>query len=94
MKVDIHKEQYQAYRRDLVRDHTQQLILHKLSGEQGPAPRASPPTAYKNWNVSQVNWPEIEKQLYTAPCQSSPPTADDSDGSDEHAEASTDEATS
>ena len=93
MKVEIHKEQYQAYRRDLARDHKQDLMLHKLSGELGPAPRATPPTAYNSWNVSRVNWPEFEKQLYTAPRQSSPPTADDSEGSAAY-EQSTDEATS
>jgi hypothetical protein len=48
MKIDIHKEQYQAYheRKDIL--HTQQLILHKVSGETGPPPKSTPHIAYKN----------------------------------------------
>lgn len=82
MKIDIHKEQYQAYRerRDIF--HTQQLILHKVSGELGSPPLSTPHIPYNKWNTSQFNWVEMEKHLYGATealSGDSPPPADGSE---------------
>ena len=95
MKIDIHKEQYNAYRerRDIA--HSQQLILHHVSGAAGPPPKSPTPVAYNKWNTSHVNWVEMEQQLYSAPVASSPPQAqvsdDEDDDDDEESESSSEE---
>jgi hypothetical protein len=38
MNIEIHKENYEASRQRSEIQHTQAVILHKLSGEQGPPP--------------------------------------------------------
>jgi hypothetical protein len=47
MKVELHQDNYQAYveRKDIC--DTQKPILHKLSGEKGNPPTATPATAYQ-----------------------------------------------
>ena len=73
MKVDIHHEQYNAYCRDLQSAHTQQLILHQLSGARGSPPKASTPTPYNKWGASQYPWVKMEKELYNT--KKAPPSS-------------------
>ena len=81
MKVDIHKAQYRAHceRQDIA--HTQELILHHVTGGKVCPPKAQPYPDYKQWNTAQYNWIEIEQQLYgtTVPCFPQPPQDDDND---------------
>jgi hypothetical protein len=51
MKVEIHRENYQAYvERKAIQD-TQQQILHRLSGAQSAEPTPTPATTYASWNT-------------------------------------------
>jgi hypothetical protein len=59
MKVEIHRENYQAYvERKNIQD-TQQLILHRLSGAQTADPTPTAPTSYEAWNTDHYNWVEM-----------------------------------
>jgi hypothetical protein len=67
MKVEIHRENYQAYvERKNIQD-TQQLILHRLSGAQTADPTPTAPTSYEAWNTDRYNWVEMQKHLFAAP---------------------------
>jgi hypothetical protein len=67
MKVEIHRENYQAYvERKNIQD-TQQLILHRLSGAQTADPTPSAPVAYEAWNVDRYNWVDMQRHLFDAP---------------------------
>ena len=61
MKIDIHKAQFRAHceRQDI--SHTQELILHHVTGGKGRPPKAQPYPDYKQWNTAQYNWIEIEQ---------------------------------
>jgi hypothetical protein len=78
MKVDIHKEQYNAYKDRLNIAHTQQLILHHVTNATGSPPKAPVPTAYHEWNTDQVPWHRMERHLY-GDLDASPPPADSDD---------------
>jgi hypothetical protein len=55
MKVEIHRENYQAYvERKNIQD-TQQLILHRLSGAQSADPAPTAPVPYVAWNTDRYN---------------------------------------
>jgi hypothetical protein len=67
MKVEIHRENYQAYvERKSIQD-TQQLILHRLSGAQTADPTPTTPVAYEAWNVDRYNWVDLQQHLFDAP---------------------------
>jgi hypothetical protein len=67
MKVEIHRENYQAYvERKNIQD-TQQLILHRLSGAQTADPTPSAPVAYEAWNIDRYNWVDMQRHLFDAP---------------------------
>jgi hypothetical protein len=81
MNVELHKENYQAYReRKSILDN-QQLILHRLNNGTGDAPQPSAVTQYGRWNSSTYNWQEMERCLQGP--SSAPPPADDEDEDDE-----------
>ena len=53
--------------------HTQQLILHHVSGASGDPPTPTTPTPYARWNSSsRLNYGEIERHLFPSAA-----TADD-----------------
>jgi hypothetical protein len=55
MKVEIHRENYQAYvERKAIQD-TQQLILHHLSGAQTAEPTPTAATSYAAWHTDRYN---------------------------------------
>jgi hypothetical protein len=67
MKVEIHRENYQAYvERKAIQD-SQQLILHKLSGAQSAEPTPTPATSYAAWNTDCYNWCDMEQHLFAPP---------------------------
>jgi hypothetical protein len=67
MKVEIHRENYQAYvERKNIQD-TQQLILHRLSGAQTVDPTPTAPASYEAWNTDRYNWVKMQKHLFAAP---------------------------
>jgi hypothetical protein len=67
MKVEIHRENYQAYvERKTIQD-SQQLILHHLSGAQTAEPTPSAATSYSSWNTDRYNWCDMEKHLFAPP---------------------------
>ena len=77
MNIEIHKENFQASRQRTDIQHTQAVILHKLSGEQGPPPQPPVHPAYSGWHSSQVPWSNIEQSLMRSNIsRASPPAAD------------------
>ncbi|KAK1607937.1 hypothetical protein QYE76_031610 [Lolium multiflorum] len=68
MNIEIHKENYEASRQRSEIQHTQAVILHKLSGEQGPPPQPPVHPGYSGWHSSQVPWNDLEciqRAVYT-----------------------------
>lgn len=89
MKVDIHKEQYNAYKDRLNIAHTQKLILHHVTNATGSPPKAPEPTAYHKWNTDQVPWHRMERHLY-GDLEASPPPAESS-ADDDYEEGASEE---
>ncbi|KAK1679346.1 hypothetical protein QYE76_040194 [Lolium multiflorum] len=50
MNIEIHKENYAASRERSEIKHTQAVILHKLSGDQGPPPQPPAHQGYRAWH--------------------------------------------
>jgi hypothetical protein len=64
MKVEIHRENYEAYcERKAILD-TQREILHKLGGDQAALSPTPPPIAYNKWHSETYDWGAMEKALY------------------------------
>ncbi|KAK1686253.1 hypothetical protein QYE76_047101 [Lolium multiflorum] len=77
MNIEIHKENFQASRQRANIQHTQAVILHKLSGEQGPPPHPPVHPTYSGWYSSQVQWSDIEQSLLRSSIsRASPPAAE------------------
>ncbi|KAK1627926.1 hypothetical protein QYE76_002241 [Lolium multiflorum] len=80
MNIEIHKENYEANRQHSEIQHTQAVILHKLSGEQGPPPQPLVHPGYSGWHSSQVPWNDLEECIQRANyTRNSPPAADTED---------------
>ncbi|KAK1630548.1 hypothetical protein QYE76_004863, partial [Lolium multiflorum] len=63
MNIEIHKENYAASRERSEIKHTQAVILHKLSGDQGPPPQPLAHQGYSAWHSAQVPWSELDDCL-------------------------------
>jgi hypothetical protein len=64
MKVEIHRENYDAYcERKTILD-SQREILHKLSGDEAALSPPAPPIAYNKWHSETYDWGMMEKSLY------------------------------
>jgi hypothetical protein len=64
MKVEIHRENYDAHcERKTILD-TQREILHKLSGDQAALSPPAPPIAYNKWHSETYDWGALERSLY------------------------------
>jgi hypothetical protein len=64
MKVEIHRENYDAYcERKTILD-TQREILHKLSRDQAALSPPTPPIAYNKWHSKTYDWGAMERSLY------------------------------
>jgi hypothetical protein len=64
MKVEIHRENYQAYIECKAIQDTQQQILHRLSGAQFAEPTPTPASSYASSNSDRYNWCNMEQHLF------------------------------
>jgi hypothetical protein len=64
MKVEIHRENYQAYCERKVILDTQREILHKLSGQQAALSPPPPAIAYNKWHTDSYDWGAMERSLF------------------------------
>jgi hypothetical protein len=63
MKVEIHRENYDAYcERKVILDN-QREILHKLSGQQAALSPPPPAIAYNQWHTDTYDWGAMERSL-------------------------------
>ncbi|KAK1628329.1 hypothetical protein QYE76_002644 [Lolium multiflorum] len=87
MNIEIHKENYAASRERSEIKHTQAVILHKLSGEQGPPPRPPVHPGYSGWHSAQVPWSDLDSCLQRSSLTRRSPDVPDSDEEEEEEEA-------
>jgi hypothetical protein len=86
MKVDIHRENYDAYcERKTILD-TQREILHKLSGDQAALSPPAPPIAYSKWHSETYDCGAMEKSLYVGRTTRVDDEDDDEDEEEEDVE--------
>jgi hypothetical protein len=64
MKVEIHRENYDAYCERKTTLDTQREILHKLSGDQAALSPPTPPIAYNKWHSETYDWGAMERSLF------------------------------
>ncbi|KAK1647634.1 hypothetical protein QYE76_065439 [Lolium multiflorum] len=91
MNIEIHKENYAASRERSEIKHTQAVILHKLSGDQGPPPQPPAHQGYSAWHSAQVPWSELDDCLQRTNTSRRSPDAPDTD-EDEDEEVAADES--
>jgi hypothetical protein len=64
MKVEIYRENYDAYyERKAILDN-QREILHNLSGEQAALSPPTLPIPYSKWHTDSYDWGALEKSLF------------------------------
>ncbi|KAK1695105.1 hypothetical protein QYE76_011802 [Lolium multiflorum] len=85
MNIEIHKENYAASRERSQIKHTQAVILHKLSGDQGPPPQPPAHQGYSGWHSAQVPWSELDDCLQRSNISRRSPDAPDTDEDEEEA---------
>ncbi|KAK1610975.1 hypothetical protein QYE76_034648, partial [Lolium multiflorum] len=85
MNIEIHKENYAASRERSEIKHTQAVILHKLSGDQGPPPQPPAHQGYSAWHSAQVPWSELDDCLHRSNTSRRSPDAPDTDEDEEEA---------
>lgn len=86
MNIEIHKENYAASRERSEIKHTQAVILHKLSGEQGPPPQPPAHPGYTRWHSAQVPWSDLDDCLQRSNTSRRSPDAPDTDEEEEEEE--------
>ncbi|KAK1648336.1 hypothetical protein QYE76_066141 [Lolium multiflorum] len=87
MNIEIHKENYAASRERSEIKHTQAVILHKLSGDQGPPPPPPAHQGYSRWHSEQVPWSELDDCLQRSNTSRRSPDAPDTDEDEDEEEA-------
>ena len=50
MKVDVHREQYMAYKRDVASSNNHKMFLHHVSGSTEPPPTPVVPDSYAGFS--------------------------------------------
>jgi hypothetical protein len=85
MNIEIHKENYAASRERSEIKHTQAVILHKLSGDQGPPPQPPAHQGYSGWHSAQVPWSDLDDCLQRSNTSRRSPDASDTDEEEEEA---------
>ncbi|KAK1628173.1 hypothetical protein QYE76_002488 [Lolium multiflorum] len=85
MNIEIHKENYAASRERSEIKHTQAVILHKLSGDQGPPPQPPAHQGYSGWHSAQVPWSDLDDCLQRSNTSRRSPDAPDTDEDEEEA---------
>ncbi|KAK1665710.1 hypothetical protein QYE76_053869 [Lolium multiflorum] len=88
MNIEIHKENYAASRERSEIKHTRAVILHKLSGDQGPPPQPPAHQGYSGWHSAQVPWSELDDCLQRSNISRRSPDAPDTDEDEEEAASS------
>ncbi|KAK1627446.1 hypothetical protein QYE76_001761 [Lolium multiflorum] len=83
MNIEIHKENYAASRERSEIKHTQAVILHKLSGDQGPPPQLPAHQGYSGWHSAQVPWSDLDDCLQRSTTSRRSPDAPDTDEEEE-----------
>ncbi|KAK1609339.1 hypothetical protein QYE76_033012, partial [Lolium multiflorum] len=83
MNIEIHKENYAASRERSEIKHTQAVILHKLSGDQGPPPQPPAHQGYSGWHSAQVPWSDLDDCLQRSNTSRRSPDAPDTDEEEE-----------
>jgi hypothetical protein len=83
MNIEIHKENYAASRERSEIKHTQAVILHKLSGEQGPPPQPPVHPGYSGWHSAQVPWSDLDSCIQRSSLTRRSPDAPDTDEEEE-----------
>ena len=64
MKVDVHREQYMSYKRDVDNSNNQKMILHHVSGSADPPPTAAVPDSYEGFCAGDYTpWVQINSAL-------------------------------
>ena len=60
------------------------MILHHVSRKKGAKPKRTPPTPYKDWNSSRINYLALEKHLsgFASATTAAPPAESENDGDD------------
>ncbi|KAK1694085.1 hypothetical protein QYE76_010782, partial [Lolium multiflorum] len=84
MNIEIHKENYAASRERS--EHTQAVIMHKLSGEQGPPPQPPVHPGYSGWHSAQVPWSDLDSCIQRSNLTRRSPDAPDTDEDEEEEE--------
>lgn len=87
MNIEIHKENYAASRERSEIKHTQAVILHKLSGEQGPPPQPPVHPGYSGWHSAQVPWSDLDDCIQRSSLTRRSPDAPYTDEEEEEEEA-------
>ncbi|KAK1647539.1 hypothetical protein QYE76_065344 [Lolium multiflorum] len=87
MNIEIHKENFAASRERAEIKHTQAVILHKLSGEQGPPPQPPAHPGYSGWHSAQVPWSDLDSCIQRSSLTRRSPDAPDTDEEEEEEEA-------
>ncbi|KAK1667588.1 hypothetical protein QYE76_055747 [Lolium multiflorum] len=83
MNIEIQKENYAASRERSEIKHTQAVILHKLSGEQGPPPQPPVHPGYSGWHSAQVPWSDLDDCIQRSNLTRRSPDAPDTDEEEE-----------
>ncbi|KAK1604664.1 hypothetical protein QYE76_028337 [Lolium multiflorum] len=86
MNIEIHKENFAASRERAEIKHTQAVILHKLSGEQGPPPQPPVHPGYSGWHSAQVPWSDLDSCIQRSSLTRRSPDAPDTDEEEEEEE--------
>ncbi|KAK1643251.1 hypothetical protein QYE76_061056 [Lolium multiflorum] len=86
MNIEIHKENFAASRERAEIKHTQAVILHKLSGEQGPPPQPPAHPGYSGWHSAQVPWSDLDSCIQRSSLTRRSPDAPDTDEEEEEEE--------
>ncbi|KAK1649930.1 hypothetical protein QYE76_067735 [Lolium multiflorum] len=86
MNIEIHKENFAASRERAEIKHTQAVILHKLSGEQGPPPQPPAHPGYSGWHSAQVPWSDLDSCIQRSSLTRRSPDAPDTDEEEDEEE--------
>jgi hypothetical protein len=86
MKVEIHRENYQAYRERKVILDNQREILHKLSGQQAALSPPTPAIAYNKWHTNSYDWGAMERCLFVGHTPRDDDDVEDEDEDEEEEE--------
>ena len=62
-KLDDHKVDYEAYKKQEDIIYIQKVLLHRVGRVRGAPAAQDPYTPYNEWHTSQVDWLGLERSL-------------------------------